>query len=75
MRYAVCDKTYQLYNKEPYHEYFAFIQPRVDIPLDTAKAFDCEGTRLRHPKEAKGEAYTVTTEASQCCDGGNGECS
>lgn len=74
-RYAVCDKTFQLYSKEPYREHFAFIQPREEIPLDQAKAFNCEGTRLRHPKETKGEAYDATTEAGQCCDGGNGGCS
>ncbi|HLH52456.1 MAG TPA: methyltransferase domain-containing protein [Verrucomicrobiae bacterium] len=75
MRYAVCDKTYQLYNKEPYREHFAFIQPRVEISPAAAKPFNCDGARLRHPKETKGEAYTATTEASQCCDCGNGECS
>ena len=73
-RYAVCDKTFQLYTKEPYREHFAFIQPRMEIPLDQAKPFYCEGPRLRHPKETKGGAYNATTEASRCCDGGNGGC-
>ena len=73
-RYAVCDKTFQLYSKEPYRESFAFIQPRMDIPLDSAKPFSCDGPRVRHPKESKGEPYNATTEASRCCDG-NGGCS
>jgi len=73
-RYAVCDKTYQLYKKEPYREHFAFVDPREEIPPDQAKPFNCEGARLRHPKETKGHAYNVTTEASQCCDGGSGGC-
>jgi arsenite methyltransferase len=74
-RYAVCDKTFQLYRKEPYKSFFAFIEPQTDITLQEAKPFNCSGTRLRHPKETKGHGYNVTTENSQCCDGGNGTCS
>jgi len=73
-RHAVCDKTYQLYKKEPYREHFAFIDPREEIRPDQAKPFNCEGTRLRDPKETKGQTYNATTEASRCCDGGNGAC-
>ncbi len=73
-RYAVCDKTYQLYKKEPYQQHFAFIEPHQEIPPDQAKPFDCEGTRLRHPKETKGLACRITTEAGSCCDGGQGAC-
>jgi arsenite methyltransferase len=70
LRYAVCDKTYNLYKKAPYSDCFEFIDPLVDIPLDQAKPFDCSRTSLRHPKETKGQDYKATTEASQCCDGG-----
>ncbi|MBA4147666.1 MAG: methyltransferase domain-containing protein [Verrucomicrobia bacterium] len=73
-RYAVCDKTFQLYKKEPYKKHFALIEPLSEIPLEEAKPFDCSGTRLRHPKETKGRDYTVTTQAGQCIDGGNGAC-
>ncbi len=73
-RYAVCDKTFQLYKKEPYRQHFAFVDPREEIPPDEARPFDCRGTRLRHPKETKGQIYNLTTDASQCCDGGNGGC-
>jgi arsenite methyltransferase len=41
------------------------------IPIEEAKPFDCSRTSLRHPKETKGQDYNVTTEASQCCDGGS----
>lgn len=71
-RYAVCDKTFQLYRKEPYKNFFAFIEPLKEIPLNESKPFNCSGTRLRHPKETKGQDYNATTEAGQCCDGGNG---
>jgi arsenite methyltransferase len=73
-RYAVCDKTFQLYRKEPYKSFFAFIEPLTEITLEQARPFNCSGTRLRHPKETKGQDYDVTTEANQCCDGGNGAC-
>src|SRR6184192_842086 len=71
-RYAVCDKTYNLYKKSPYREFFEFVDPIVDVPLAEAKPFDCSRTALRHPKETKGHDYDVTTAASnKCCDGGN----
>ena len=70
-RYAVCDKTYNLYKKAPYREFFEFVDPLVDVPLADAKPFDCSRTALRHPKETKGQDYDVTTEAkSKCRDGG-----
>jgi SAM-dependent methyltransferase len=71
-RYAVCDKTYQLYKKEPYKTHFAFVDPLAEVPLERAKPFDCSGMRARHPKETKGQNHNVTTEANRCCDGGNG---
>ena len=71
-RYAVCDKTYNLYTKPPYREFFEFVDPIVDVPLGEAKPFDCSRTDLRHPKETKGQDYDLTTEANnKCCDGGN----
>jgi arsenite methyltransferase len=71
-RYAVCDKTYNLYKKAPYREFFEFVDPLVDVPLAEVKPFDCSRTALRHPKETKGQNYDATTEAnSKCCDGGS----
>jgi arsenite methyltransferase len=71
-RYAVCDKTYNLYKKAPYREFFELVDPIADIPLAEAKLFDCSRTSLRHPKETKGQDYNATTEAnSKCCDGGS----
>ena len=71
-RYAVCDKTYNLYKKAPYREFFEFVDPIFDVPLARAKPFDCLRTALRHPKESKSQDYDVTTEAKgKCCDGGS----
>ena len=71
-RYAVCDKTYNLYRKAPYHEFFEFVDPLAEVPAEEAKPFDCSRVSLRHPKETKGRNYDVTTEAkNNCCDGGS----
>ena len=71
-RYAVCDKTYHLYKKEPYAAFFEVVDPITSIALEEAKAFDCSRTTVRHPKETKGQDYNLTTTAnSQCCDGGS----
>jgi len=71
-RYAVCDKTYNLYKKAPYREFFEFVDPIVDRPLSEAKPFDCSRTTLRHPKETKGQDYSATTDVNnRCCDGGS----
>lgn len=71
VRYAVCDKTYNLYRKLPYREYFEFIDPIEEISLEKAVPFDCSRTPRRHAKETKGQDYKVTTDASNCCDGGS----
>jgi arsenite methyltransferase len=71
-RYAVCDKTFNLYKKAPYREFFEFVDPIVDVPLVEAKPFDCSRTALRHPKETKGQDYDLTTDPdNKCCDGGS----
>jgi arsenite methyltransferase len=69
-RYAVCDKTYNIYRKAPYSASFEFVEPLTPIPVEEGKPFDCTRTSLRHPKETKGQDYNLTTDASQCCDGG-----
>jgi arsenite methyltransferase len=73
--YAVCDKTYNLYKKAPYRDFFEFVDPIVGVPLAEAKSFDCSRIGLRHPRETKGHDYDITTEANnKCCDGGGGSC-
>ncbi len=73
-RYAVCDKTYNLYRKPPYRSCFEFIDPATEIPLADAAPFDCSRTPLRHPRETKGADYDATTGPSECCDGGDTCC-
>lgn len=73
-RYAVCDKTFQLYQAEPYRASFEFIAPIEEVPLAAAEPFDCTRTVLRHPRETKGQDYQLTTEATPCCAPGNDCC-
>lgn len=73
-RYAVCDKTYRLYQREPYAGMFDPVDPRVEVPLDEAQPFDCSRTTRRHPKETKGQDYQATTEAAACCEPGSNCC-
>jgi arsenite methyltransferase len=67
LRYAVCEKTYRLYQREPYAEAFDFIEPRVAIAAEAATPFDCSVTPFRHPRESKGMDYDATTAAAKCC--------
>ena len=73
-RAAVCDKTFQLYRREPYRDYFDFVEPREPISLQDAEPFDCSRTAPRHPRETKGLDYDVTTDADGSVCGPDGCC-
>jgi SAM-dependent methyltransferase len=73
-RHAVCDKTFEIFSREPYREHFDPIEPRVPVALEAAEPFDCSRTARRHPRETKGEGYDVTTEAAGDCCGPSGCC-
>ena len=68
-RYAVCDKTFKLYQKQPYRELFEFVEPLEKVAPEDAALFDCSGTRLRDPRETKGQDYDLTTGAADVCCG------
>lgn len=71
-RYAVCDKTFQIYSQTPYREHFELVEPLEPVPLDEASPFDCSRDGLRHPRETKGQDYDATTEAAASCCGPEG---
>jgi arsenite methyltransferase len=71
---AVCDKTYRLYNREPYGGQIIPVPPLVEIALEDAGQFDCMRSVLRHPKETKGEDYQLTTTAAAGVCGPDGCC-
>ena len=69
---AVCEKTFNLYTREPYAQEIIPVQPLTPVPLEDAPAFDCSRDSVRNPRETKGLEYRATTEAAACCE--PGEC-
>lgn len=72
-RAAVCEKTYAIYQSEPYRSFFEPIPPRVEVQPGTAEGFDCRRSQVRHPRESKGLEYRATIEgtcshaSTPCC--------
>jgi arsenite methyltransferase len=73
-RMAVCDKTYHLLQQAPYAGMFDAIEPRREIPLEEALAFDCRRSARRDPRETKGNDYAATGDSLGSCCGDNGAC-
>lgn len=75
-RIAVCDKTFKLMTDAngPYAGQMIPFEPRVEVPLDEAQPFSCNGSVKRHPRQTKGQDYDATTEASNCCEPGSDCC-
>ncbi|MHC4448770.1 MAG: methyltransferase domain-containing protein [Planctomycetota bacterium] len=68
VRYAVCDKTFDLFQREPYRDHFDFVEP-LEAPAERIP-FDCARDALRDPRATKGVDYDVTSEACtgpDCC--------
>jgi ubiquinone/menaquinone biosynthesis C-methylase UbiE len=72
-RIAVCDKTFQIYSKEPYASQMILVEPIENIVLENAKEFDCKRTAKRHPRETKGLEYNLTDLTGEMC-GDGGDC-
>lgn len=84
VRTAVCDKTFQIFSKDPYHGDVILVPPRREIPLTKAKPFsatnrggsatqsggDCSRNPERGPRETKGKRYQRTTSAVSVCTPG-----
>ena len=69
-RSAVCEKTFNLMQKEPYTDMFYAVEPSIPVIETIAwPASDC-GVRRREPEETKRGAPKLTTDPSQgssCC--------
>lgn len=74
-RMAVCEKTWEIYSREPYRTHLELIAPRV-LPTDEeARPFPCDAPGLRRdPRETKGDDYLVTTDAVPACGPGSSCC-
>src|SRR2546427_9197929 len=59
-RTAVCDKTFQIYNREPYAQDILPIEPYETISLKQAGGFDCGRSPVRDPRQTQGVDHDVT---------------
>lgn len=73
-RMAVCDKTFQIYQKEPYAKDIIAVEPIENIELENAKEFDCQRTAKRNPRETKGLEYNLTDLSGEMCGEGKNCC-
>ena len=69
MRTAVCAKTYDIYKKAPYVDFFEHVDPLTEVSADEAQPFDCRRNAARQPSETKGQEYreTITDCGPDCC--------
>lgn len=69
-RSAVCEKTFNLLQREPYSELFYFVEPAIPVTERIEWPQDC-AVRRRDPQETKKGKPKVTTDPSQressCC--------
>ena len=63
-RTAVCEKTFQRLQQDPYSDTFFPVEPYETVSTQDAEEFDCDRQTLRHPRESKGLDYNAT----KCCD-------
>lgn len=74
-RMAVCDKTFQIYSREPYASQIIAVEPIENIELENAKEFDCRRTAKRSSRETKGLEYNLTDlSGAECCVPGENCC-
>lgn len=66
-RMAVCKKTFEIYQKEPYAEQIIAVNPMEEIAEIDAKSFDCKRSVKRHPRETKGMNYDITDVSNEFC--------
>ncbi len=53
-RFAVCKKTFGVYQRAPYAGMFAYLEPVVDVPEEQAPLWDPRRPGVRSPSETKG---------------------
>ncbi len=74
-RMAVCKKTFEIYQKEPYANQIIAVEPIEKISAEDAKSFDCKRSVKRHPRETKGLEYNLTDlSGTECCEPGGNCC-
>ena len=71
-RIAVCEKTYEIFNREPYSSSIIPVPPKVEVKEN--RPFDCGKSAVRLPEETKKGVRKITTAPatdgctdSSCC--------
>jgi len=70
VRTAVCEKTFRILTSAPYVRETIAVVPRVQVPRDQLREFDCSRTAPRSPRETKGLEYRETRQpcaGESCC--------
>ncbi len=71
VRTAVCEKTFEIFSREPYASLVELVPPRVAVSSGAAAPFPCDRRAFRRdPRETKGAEYRATTEAPSAACGG-----
>jgi ubiquinone/menaquinone biosynthesis C-methylase UbiE len=74
-RVAVCRKTFEIFTREPYKQFFEPVKPLTEVTAAEARPFPCTGgVLMRHPKETKGEDYSLTSDLTAEACGPSGCC-
>lgn len=71
-RFAVCDKTFNIYKKPPYAGQFMYLEPDVEVPFDQAKPWDVRHPAERPPSETKGTSIAQPSSAAPLASGRDG---
>jgi arsenite methyltransferase len=66
-RIAVCKKTFEIFQKEPYASQIIAINPIEEVLSEEAGLFDCKRSIKRHPRETKGLEYNLTDLTGEFC--------
>ncbi|HLG18129.1 MAG TPA: methyltransferase domain-containing protein [Blastocatellia bacterium] len=71
-RMAVCEKTFEIYNRTPYAAEILPVEPLESVSPEKAEAFDCKRSAVRDPRETKGADYDATSlSGAECCEPGS----
>ena len=75
VRTAVCEKTFQIYTRDPYGEQVVPVPPAKAVSSQQAQSFQCSPAQVRDPKQTKGAAAgSLTVLPVEDCCGPSGDC-
>lgn len=71
-RMAVCEKTFEIYSREPYASQMILLPPSKPVPAAETKPFDCHDGAVRDPKVTKFTEQMAATlnelpQVESCC--------